>query len=119
MTLSIRIRTSRLRARLSQNTMATQLGVSRTAVANWESGSQPTRPSSKRLEGISKLTNVSWEWLATGRGQIALPACEAAAADAELVEDPVERRLLEAFRAKDDRIKMAVLTLLETSSIGR
>jgi Predicted transcriptional regulators len=118
MKLSVRIRTARLRAGMTQSELAQHLGVSRTAVVNWESGTNRARPSGERLEEICRLTGVAWEWLATGRGQAALSDENQLAVDAELVDDPIERRLLQAFRSRDAVVRQAVLTLLETGNPG-
>ncbi len=119
MRLSVRIRTARIRAGLSQAELGKKLGVGRTAVVNWESEVTSTRPSSERLEGICKVTGVSWEWLATGRGLRDLASECVPAVDAELVEDPVERRLLEMFRATNNRFQQALLALLESQRSNR
>ncbi|MCD9086226.1 helix-turn-helix transcriptional regulator [Stenotrophomonas sp. SY1] len=120
MKLSVRIRTARVRAGLTQTDLAKRLGISRTAVVNWESEANRARPSGERLEEISHLTNVAWEWLATGRGQARLSSDGINALDAELIDDPIERRLLKAFRERNAHIKQAVLVLLEASSpVGR
>lgn len=116
MQLNVRIRTARLRANLTQAQLARQIGVTRTAVVNWESGTNPARPTGKRLEKICRLTEVSWEWLATGRGQAKLSPDTIPAVDAELVDDLIERRLLQAFRGRDVQTRQAVLTLLEAGS---
>lgn len=116
--LSVRIRTARVRAGLSQQDLARLTGVSRTAVTNWESSARVTRPSSERLEIICRLTNVSWEWLATGRGRFCLKNKETQALDAELVDDIIERRLLSAFRVAEDELKKALLLLAESSARG-
>lgn len=119
MILRIRIRTARLRAGLSQTELATRIGVSRTAVANWESSKSRTRPSSERLEAICRLTGVSWEWLATGRGSAAIPDNNILAADVDLVEDPIERRLLQLFREGSTGYRQALMALLESSVPGQ
>lgn len=116
MDLGMRIRSARIRAGLSQAELAIQISVSRTAVANWESSKSRTRPSSERLEAISHKTGVSWEWLATGRGSASVSNDDALAADVDLVEDPVERRLLELFRQGKTAYKQALIALLESSS---
>lgn len=41
-------------------------GVTRSAVSQWES--DQTRPSTSKLSELSKVLNVSYEWLASGRG---------------------------------------------------
>lgn len=119
MNLGMRIRTARIRAGLSQADLAQHIGVSRTAVANWESSKSRTRPSSGRLEAISHLAGVSWEWLATGRGSAAVSDDSVLAADADLVEDPIERRLLQLFRQGTDKYKRALMALLESQPAGK
>lgn len=119
MKLNVRIRTARLRAGLTQTSLAERLGVSRTAVVNWESGANRARPSGERLEEICRITDVAWEWLATGRGQATLSADSILAVDAEFVDDPIERRLLQAFRERNANVKQAILTLLEKGVTSR
>lgn len=116
--LSVRIRTARVRAGLSQQELARLVGVSRTAVSNWESSARVARPSSERLEIICRLTNVSWEWLATGRGEVSLKGHDTQALDAELVNDLIERKLLAAFRLAEDEVKKALLILAESRARG-
>lgn len=113
MKLNVRIRTARLRAGLTQSDLAQRLGISRTAVVNWESASNRARPSSERLEEICRLTGVTWEWLATGRGRATMSTDIILAADAEFVEDPIERRVLQAYRSCNGTSKQALLALVE------
>ena len=65
-----RVRQARRHANLSQQALATRLGVHRSAVAQWEreGGSHPTAENCAR---IAIATSVSFEWLATGRGKMA------------------------------------------------
>ena len=113
MKLSTRIRTARMRARMSQGELAELLGVSRSAVGNWESAKGRVSPSSERLSELALATGVSYEWLATGRGTPLAPIDGIPAADAEFVDDPIERRLLQAFRSGSDQFKQAILVVLE------
>lgn len=115
MKMSTRIRTARLRAGLSQAEVAAQLGVSRAAVSNWESNASRVRPSSQRLEQIALLTGVAWEWLATGRGHASPSSDHVMAVDAEWVEEPIERRMLQAFRAASSEVKQALLLMAEAT----
>lgn len=117
--LSVRIRTARVRAGLSQKDLAGLVGVSRTAVSNWESNACIVRPSIERLEVICRSTNVSCEWLATGRGSVYLEPQEIPVLDAEMVDDLVERRLLRAFRSIDTELKKALLTMAESGARKR
>lgn len=119
MRLSVRIRAARLRAHLSQAELARRLGVGRTAVVNWESDSNKTRPKVERLEQICRETGVAWEWLATGRGLVDPSLDSIPAVDAEMVEDPIERRLLEAFRGGNNKFKHALIALIESQVSGR
>lgn len=113
MLLNMRIRTARTKAGLSQSQMAVALGVGRSAVANWECSDQ-VAPHSARLAQIALLTNVSHEWLATGRGTPMLSQDYVAAVDAEMVEDDLELRLLRAFRVAPAGIRQALLQFAES-----
>jgi transcriptional regulator with XRE-family HTH domain len=65
MTVGVRIRRARVDAKLSQAALAKVLGVTRNAVSIWEAGGSP---SSEHLRNAAVALNVSYEWLATGRG---------------------------------------------------
>lgn len=108
-----RIRLARRRCALSQATLARRLGVQRSAVANWEAGA--SNPSSHHLERLACVLDVAHEWLATGRGEMKLPGHgqEAPPATSDLVNDPVERRLLRAWRNLSAKPQAALLELLE------
>lgn len=112
MMLSVRIRAARVKAGLSQAQMAKALGVGRSAVANWECADRVS-PHSSRLAHIALLTQVSYEWLATGRGTSELKQEGIPAVDAEMVEDRLERRLLKAYRIAPAAIRQALLQLAE------
>lgn len=58
--------------RLSQTDIAGALGVSRGAVGQWETGQ--TTPSTENLAEAALELRVSFDWLATGRGEKLLPA---------------------------------------------
>lgn len=72
MDLEIRVRVARQRAGMTQSQLAERIGVTRGAVANWEITKRP-KPSVSNLIEIALATGVSFEWLATGRGEMALP----------------------------------------------
>lgn len=109
MKLSMRIRIARQRARLSQEALALNLGVTRSAVANWE-GADGVLPASARLAHIARLTNVSFEWLATGRGPLDHGGNDdTPAAEGEMVHDEYERRLLAAFRRMPEHARVEVV----------
>lgn len=114
MGLSLRIRAARRHANFSQIKLAQQLGISRSAVANWECAN-PGNPATSRLEKMALVLGVSYEWLATGRGSMTYEhALEEAAIEARLTQDdPMERRLLDAFRDAPDKARLLILEMAE------
>lgn len=118
MKLCMRIRKARRHAGFSQQTLADRLDVTRGAVANWECADAV--PAAMRMGKIARATGVSFEWLATGRGTM-LPDSPheeppTPAVDADFVEDPVERQLLEAFRMASLRVRRQAMETLKASA---
>ncbi len=115
MMLNIRIRKARLTAGLTQAELAKRLGVSRSAVANWERAGN-IHPCTFRLGKIAVATQVSHEWLSTGRGQMTYrqDLDEIPAVDADLVFDPLERRMLWLFRSIPSGTREAALKMMES-----
>ena len=74
-------------------------GVSAPTVHDWRHGEQ--LPSSAMMAIIASKTNVNYDWLATGRGQIGVQASQDAHQLAQRIERaPVEtRRYIEAILA--------------------
>ena len=118
MKLSMRIRKARHQAGLSQQVLAERMGVTRGAVANWESA--VAVPAARRLARIANVTGVSYEWLATGRGamlpELGFEDPKTPAIDADFVDDPVERQLLDTFRMASMRARKAALDTLKASA---
>lgn len=119
MKLSMRIRIARQRARMSQEALALNLGVTRSAVANWESV-EGVLPASSRLLRIAELTDVSVEWLATGRGPLTHASEErhVPAVEAEMVYDDLERQLLAAFRRMPREGRVRTVADLEANIVA-
>lgn len=116
MTPNARLRLARRHAGLSQMALADALGVQRSAVSHWES-MYDKHPRTVHLRQIALITEVQFEWLATGRGRMVLDSDtrldSIAAADALLVEDQLEIRLLQAFREATTRSRIAVVEIVE------
>ncbi|HOV96733.1 MAG TPA: helix-turn-helix transcriptional regulator [Thermomonas sp.] len=111
--LAHRIRKARLTKGLSQLALAEQLGVTRGAVANWES-SAGTHPATDRLLRIAEITDVSVEWLASGRRTISSASAAPPPPSADAVSgNPQELQLLRLFRTLPLRYHAQVITLLE------
>lgn len=113
MKLSDRIRRARKQAGLSQLALANLLGVQRSAVSNWESAKQ-IHPALGHLIAIAEATLVSFEWLATNRGQMRVDhdaLLDIPSIDADMVDEPEERELLLYYRGMPRRSQALVLAL--------
>jgi len=117
-----RIRLARRHAGLSQAKLAEAIGVQRSAVSHWESP-QGKNPSVDHLRTVATVTGVAFEWLATGRGKMQLSEDavldSVSAADAILVEDSLELRLVTAFRDASPRTRIAMVEILEELTARR
>ena len=100
--LSNRIRQARRGASMSQSELAFAVGVARSAVAQWER-KDGARPTTDNLAKIAMATAVSFEWLATGRGQRWLGGDQGDETPAMMLnfyaQCGLEERLLVAFRS--------------------
>ncbi|MGH8082785.1 MAG: helix-turn-helix transcriptional regulator [Lysobacter sp.] len=116
MTPQQRIRLARRHAGLSQAALGAAVGVQRSAVGHWESA-QGKFPSVAHLREVAMVTGVQFEWLATGRGKMNLSQDTAmdsvAAAEALLVDDPLELRLIAAFREAPTRSRAPLVEVAE------
>lgn len=92
--------------------------MTRSAVSNWESTAS-TFPASKHLQRIAQVVSVSYEWLATGRGDATPKDGDIPAADVELIDDPIERVLIDGFRASNAHIRQALLSIAESQLPSR
>jgi len=63
-----RIREARRLTGLTQETLAAELGISRSAVAQWEMA-EGTAPSVENLIALARRSGLHFEYLATGRGE--------------------------------------------------
>lgn len=117
-----RIRLARRVAGLSQSQLAEAVGVQRSAVSHWEAP-MGKNPSVSHMRQIALVTGIQFEWLATGRGEMPLSRevqlDSIATADALLIEDPLEFRLVEAFRAAPLRTRLSLLEVMEELAAQR
>jgi transcriptional regulator with XRE-family HTH domain len=103
---------------MTQAELARRLGVSRSAVAQWErkSGSNPV---ASNLQKLACALDCSFEWLATGRGaRQAIKANGEDAATAAMLRhfarDEAEDQLLLLFRGLDPRDQGVLLTVADS-----
>ncbi len=117
-----RIRLARRHCGLSQAKLAEAIGVQRSAVSHWESP-QGKNPSVDHLRSVAMVAGVTFEWLATGRGKMQLSEDamldSVSAADAILVEDMLELRLLQGFREASPRTRIALVEIVEEITAKR
>lgn len=113
-----RIRLARRAAGLTQNDLARDLQVSRSAVAQWER-SEGSNPAASNLEKLAVTLACSFEWLATGRGtRNANDNAESAAVVLRhFAKDDAEEHLLAVFRELDGLDRKAVISLADTLSM--
>jgi transcriptional regulator with XRE-family HTH domain len=114
MEMNSRIRKARTMKGYSQAELARRLKISRSAVANWECGAK--FPSSARLQALAMAADVSYEWLATGRGSPSLKQDWTPAADVDIVDEPDERQLLSAYRNSTKPVRKRILEFVASTS---
>lgn len=111
-----RIRLARRHAGLSQAALAEAVGVQRSAVSHWEAINGKS-PSMANLRRVATVTGVQFEWLATGRGRMRMSPDDTldsvAAVDATMVDEPLELRVLAAFRQLPPRSQAPLVELME------
>lgn len=120
MKLTSRIRLARHNAQLSQQELSARIGVTRGAVANWESDSEIT-PTVEHMIQLALLTGVNFEWLATGRDarnddQI---TSQPVVAPEEFARDSDERCLLQLFREAPKQQRSLILDVVEVHARKR
>ncbi|MGS1080287.1 helix-turn-helix domain-containing protein [Pseudoxanthomonas beigongshangi] len=120
MKMTSRIRQARQHAGLSQQELSERIGVTRGAVANWESDSEIT-PTVEHMIQLALLTGVNFEWLATGRDarnddQI---ASQPVVAPEEFARDSDERCLLQLFREAPKQQRSLILDVVEVHARKR
>lgn len=122
MTPAQRIRLARRHGGLSQAELARAVGVQRSAVSHWEAANAKS-PNAAHLRDIAIATVTSFEWLATGRGMMALSGEQVLdstpAAEALLVEESIELRLIRAFRDVPMPSRVALVELAEQLAVQR
>lgn len=114
-----RVREARKKVGMTQEAFALHLGVSRSAVANWETG--VGIPDMPNLLKIAETTGMGFEYLATGRGREDFGTPEVkeearppylARLDVGRAQSSAEVTLLMAFRELSERRRKALLAFL-------
>ena len=100
--------------KLTQAQLATRIGVHRSAVAQWEQ-LNGTTPSVIHLTKLAEALEISFEWLATGRGRLKLDAAHEPGEriPLEFARDEIEERILFTSRQLNAHKREAILALME------
>lgn len=103
-------------AGMSQSDLAARIGVQRSAVSHWER-SPARNPSIANMQRIAEVTGVHFEWLATGRGPMAVSReillDSVAAIEGMVIDDELEMRLVAAFRNAPNAARIALVEVSE------
>ena len=111
--LRSRVREARRLTKLSQEEFAARLGVSRSAVANWESGNNS--PDLENLLLIAERSGMMFEYLALARGPVIYGAPTLAEEPARYgTISPQQVALLESFDAMSAKRRAALLELTKS-----
>lgn len=114
--LSLRIRKARAMAALSQLELARRVGVQRSAVIQWEHPAG-TLPSVEHMIRIALETDVSFEWIATGRGPSRLGSdFEPTVIIGDYAMDAEENKALDYLRSMSTPNKRIALRILQSIS---
>lgn len=111
-----RIREARRLTGLTQETLAAELGISRSAVAQWEM-SEGTAPSVDHLIAVARRSGLYFEYLATGRGEVSFGPPQLITED-EARYHPLndqQRELLAGFEQLLPRQRTGLLELIMQS----
>ncbi|MEE7548722.1 helix-turn-helix transcriptional regulator [Xanthomonas sp. Kuri4-1] len=116
-----RIREARRLTRLTQEALAGELGVSRSAVAQWEMA-EGTAPSVENLIGLARRSGLQFEYLATGRGERVFGEPTVAVAEEPLTYRELsdqQRQLLTRFEALTPRQRSGLMDLIGDAESAR
>jgi transcriptional regulator with XRE-family HTH domain len=113
-TVAERVRLARRWSSLTRKALAARVGVSPSAAAQWEQPSG-TMPNVENLARIALVARVSFEWLATGRGEPRTSNLDPPAAVlATFAHDLEEEHLLRLWRRLPAGVRERMTALIET-----
>ena len=116
-----RIRRARRIAQITQAELARSVGVSASAVAQWEQACG-TRPGTAHLVAVSRMISISLEWLATGEGtprKASLTKQDCAVALDVYARDMAEEILLTEFRKLPASARRHLLEFMREMAVVR
>lgn len=93
--IGYRVKQARKHRQKTQGWLAQEVGIAQGSVSSWETGD--TEPTSENLARIATALRVSYEWLATGRGEM------------EVTYSPVSVSVAEPMPVDQDLAELVVL----------
>lgn len=108
----LRIKQAREHSGLTQSSLAILVGVKRSSANQWESPHLRKEPSTGNLVKIAEITGVSFEWLATGRGEMVWVREVKESVPEYSLLTPREILLLKLFKNLPQRKQKALIELL-------
>ena len=109
MNIGERIRLARKEVGLTQDALANRVGVSRSAIAQWETRPN-VLPSHANMDALTEVLEVNYEWLAKGNGPMHSGLSEAPANYVALPPDA--RRIAEIVAGWPSDKRQALLKLI-------
>lgn len=119
--MSDRIRRVRVQAKINQAELARKVGVTSSAVAQWES-TTGTQPSLKYIVEIARLCGASLEWIVTGEGRMRhrdRAVDNDVLVAAVFAHDLTEENLLIEFRRMPTAARRLLVNLIQELSKAR
>lgn len=108
----LRIKQAREHSGLTQSSLAILVGVKRSSANQWESSTLRKEPSTGNLIKIAEITGVSFEWLATGRGEMVWGGRIKEPTSEYNLPTPREILLLKLFKNLPERKQKALIEFL-------
>lgn len=111
-----RIKMVRKSLKITQNELAISIGLKRNTIANYEIGQ--VQPSDRTIADISRVYNVSEEWLRTGQGEMFIQISPDEELDYILGQigagaDETIVRIIRAYWKLDEKEKAAIRKLID------
>lgn len=110
MNISLRIKEARRARGLTQRGLADALGITGSAVNQWESVNNGTEPSAENLRKLATELHVSYEWLAMGSDPSAITESEPTGCNALSTD---EKKILSWYRELPAKKRAAILQLIK------
>ncbi|MEO9387137.1 helix-turn-helix domain-containing protein [Chromobacterium phragmitis] len=109
--IGFRIKEARTKRKRSQQWLAAEVGVTQASACSWEQGK--TDPTTENLSRIALALRISYDWLATGRGnpELSYVPVQLEATEPQLSSD--QKELLELYQSLTKSRRETLLLFLK------